>query len=190
MLPSLLVPGPLPMHHTILGAGLLEKGIITHRLCTGWVVWRTRSNGGPLSPGFTLKFWGDKWRVRKDWLWEGRKLDAEVVLSDLSLRSLSLLSPRNAGERLMPGLLFGFPMSQRRMEELSRHHQECFDHCRPLCRVGSGGEELGTPVPFRAKHLDDRQQVTASVTPLTRNKRCPPHPVSYIAHFQNTVSSL
>ena len=151
MLPPWLVPGSLPMHHTILGAGLLEKGTITQRLCTGWVVWRTHSTGGLLSSGFTLKFWDDKWRVRKDWLWGGQTMgcwgSAQWPVTEVTVSAVT----QESGERLMPGLLFGFPVSQKRMEGFSRHNQEWLDHCGPLCRVGSSGEELGGSSPFSGR---------------------------------------
>lgn len=57
--------------------------------------------------------------------------DAEGVLRDLSLRSLSLLPPRNAWERLMPCSVLEFPVSLKRIGGLSRHRQEWFDHLRP-----------------------------------------------------------
>lgn len=111
---------------------------------------------------FTLKFWVDKWKVRKDLLWGRTGYGVgEEVLRDLSLRSLSLSSPRNAGKSLS-----GSHLASRWSREDGRAFPEntksgLTSSCH-ICRARLSGQRLGVPGPSHTEYLDDLEQVMFS----------------------------
>lgn len=148
MLPCLLAPGPLPIHHTISGAGLLAKGIITQRLWAGRVVWGHPVMVGFSHSGFTLKFWGDKWRVRAtDWgqgrVW-GCWGSAEGPITEVTVPAITWDFWGKAAARFT----LGFPMALKRMEGHLRHCKEWFDLPRPCSQNEIEWRKTGGSRPF------------------------------------------
>lgn len=118
-----------------------------------------------LSPSeFTLKFWGDKWRVRKDWLLGGQDTGM--------LRECSGTRHWGHCPDCYPGMLgrvcclvhFWFLTGPIKDGRAFRTPPRVVwpPQAMQCNRVGSSGERLGAPGPSWAEHLNALGQVTFS----------------------------
>lgn len=162
MLPSLLTPGPRPTYRTISGAGLLAReslprDYVQEEQCGEHTVM------ADFSPSdFTLKFWGDKWNIRKDWFWGGqdmgmlRECSGTCHWGHCPCHHLGMLGkvchihtwlpdgPEEDGK--------AFPDTTKSSLTSARH----------TCRAGLSGKRLGAPGPSHTEHLNDLEQVMFS----------------------------